>query len=114
MAIRDRGKIKWGSAFFMPEHMKMLKELKSDYHKQLKPMLDVYQIEELENNIHEAMEFSISVVITIWGDGYFHKYEGMINRLDGIGRFIYLAVTDGEGTFERIRFDDIVTIELQG
>ncbi|MHC0037901.1 YolD-like family protein [Pseudoneobacillus sp. C159] len=114
MAIRDRGKIKWGSAFFMPEHVKMLKEMRSDYHKQQKPILDTYQVEEIENKIHEAMEFAISVAITVWHDGFFTKYEGMINRLDGIGRYIYLAITDGGGSLERIRFEDIVSIELKG
>jgi len=28
--IRDRGKLKWQSAFFMPEHVKMLKNLKTE------------------------------------------------------------------------------------
>jgi hypothetical protein len=98
----------------MPEHVKMLKELKSDYHKQLKPLLDVYQIEEIENNIHEAMEFATNVKLTVWDDGFFHEFEGMIQRLDGISRFIYLAITDGEGSFERIRFEDIVSIEFKG
>jgi hypothetical protein len=76
-----------------------------------KQLLEVYQIEEIENNIHEAMEFATNVKLTVWDDGFFHEFEGMINRLDGIGRFIYLALTGGEGTFERIRFEDIVSIE---
>jgi hypothetical protein len=37
MTIRDRGKVKWQGAFFMPEHVKMLGELRTDYYRQAKP-----------------------------------------------------------------------------
>jgi hypothetical protein len=110
MSIRDRGKIKWQGAFFMPEHVKMLHELKSDYHKQLKPILDIYQIEEIENRIHEAMEFTLTLNITTWLDGFFYDFEGLVNRLDGIGKIIHLELR--EGIMERIKFIDIIKAEI--
>lgn len=110
MSIKDRGKMKWAGAFFMPEHVKLLKEFKSDYHKELKPLLDQYEIEEIENKIHEAMEFASVVKIKTWYDGFFDEWEGLVNRLDAINKMIYL---EGEsGVFEKIKFVDIVDIEV--
>jgi hypothetical protein len=111
MTIRDRGKVKWQGAFFMPEHVKMLKEFKSDYHKQLKPILNQYEIEEIENRIHEAMEFTLTLKITTWFDGFFYDFEGLVNRLDGMGKVIYLELSDG--IMERIKFVDIVRVEIK-
>lgn len=38
MAIRDRGKKKWHGAFFMPEQVKMLRELWRDTQRIVKPI----------------------------------------------------------------------------
>jgi hypothetical protein len=40
MAIRDRGKIKWQGAFFMPEQVKMQGDLWQDMKREAKPILD--------------------------------------------------------------------------
>jgi hypothetical protein len=111
MSINDRGKKKCVGAFFMPEHVKMLKGLHSDYYKQQKPLLDSYQIEEMVNKIHESMAFHSLVKITVWKDGFFHEFEGWIHRLDGMSKVIYLEISQEEGNFERIHFNDIVSIE---
>jgi hypothetical protein len=47
MAIRDRGKIKWAPASFMPEGFAMTREMYRDQARQTKPILDEYQTEEL-------------------------------------------------------------------
>jgi hypothetical protein len=81
MSIKDRGKIKWQGAFFMPEHVKMLKQFQqSDYYKSSKPVLDQYEVEENENKIHKAMEFTTHLKITTWKNGFFHEFIGLVNR----------------------------------
>jgi hypothetical protein len=110
MSIKDRGKIKWQGAFFMPEHVKMLSSLRNDYYKQDKPILDGYQIDDIENKIHEAMEFSNTLKIITWKDGFFKENVGLIHRLDGIEKRIYLETLDGY--MINISFFDIVGAEI--
>lgn len=110
MAIRDRGKIKWNSAFFIPQHVQMLKDMERDFLRNKKPLIDEYEIEEFENKIHEAMEYANKVKVSIWKDGFTYGYIGLVHRLDGINKVIYLEVNQGE--FERLKFDDIVGIEI--
>jgi hypothetical protein len=57
MAIRDRDKMKWASAFAMPEHMRLLKEMRTDYYRTKKPQLDTYQFDEFDEVISEAVAF---------------------------------------------------------
>jgi len=45
--IRDRGKIKWQPAHFMPEHRAMLNRITIDDKKQKKPQLDEHEFEEI-------------------------------------------------------------------
>lgn len=110
MTIRDRGKIKWQSAAFLPEHTAMLKEMNRDTLKQRKPILDEYQIEEIENVICYAMEFTYKVKLTVWEDGFDWEYTGLIHRLDEITKIIYLEHDDG--FINRVNFGDIIDITV--
>ena len=57
MAIRDRGKIKWNPASFMPEAFAMTRDMYKDQERQAKPILDDYQTEEFDLRIKYAMEY---------------------------------------------------------
>lgn len=107
--IRDRGKIKW-QGFFMPEQVAMLKQLQTENLFETKPILDVYQVEEIESKIHLAMEYALTVKVKVWKDG-FRQHTGRINRLDGIKKMIYLGTQ--EGYVEKILFDDILEVEVE-
>ncbi|WP_409293917.1 YolD-like family protein [Peribacillus sp. SCS-26] len=112
MNIRDRGKIKWQGAFFMPEHVKMLKEMKRDENRVEKPLLDEYQIEEFENKICFAMEFKLQIMAVVWEEGFEKTRIGMVHRLDEIYKLIYLETDGPANELFRIFFDDIVRIEV--
>ncbi|WP_175638333.1 YolD-like family protein [Metabacillus schmidteae] len=109
MAIRDRGKLKWQSAFFMPEHVKMLQDLKRDDQKVGRPILDEYQIVEFEQKICLAMEFSYQVKVKTWEKGFFKCYTGLLHRLDEINKTL---IIEQEEQFIYLRFSYIVGIEL--
>ncbi|MCK6205733.1 YolD-like family protein [Bacillus infantis] len=113
MGLKNRGKMKWQGAFFMPEHLKMLIELKKDYYRQAKPILDEYQIEEIESKISYAMEFTFLVKIKTWEDGFEWDYEGLVHRLDPIHKVIYLEKQTEDYYTIKIRFDDIVKVEIK-
>ncbi|PLS17634.1 YolD-like family protein [Bacillus sp. M6-12] len=89
MTIRDRGKVKWQSAFFMPEHVSLLRAMKTDYHRIDKPVLDEYQIEEFEQKMCLAMEFTYQVKIQVWNAGRILEYKGLILKLDELSKRIF-------------------------
>ncbi|MEB4785128.1 YolD-like family protein, partial [Paenibacillus jamilae] len=62
MNHRDRGIIKY-SPFLMPEHRKMLKELREKEERTHPSYNDVHQYEEWTRIIFEAMEFASSLSI---------------------------------------------------
>lgn len=108
--IRDRGKMKWQSAFFMPEHVKMLHELRSDYQKTSKPILDESQIDEFEQKLCMALEFKQAVNITTWESGFFREFKGSLRKLDEWNRTIHLEEEDG--CLTTIFFNQVVGVEL--
>jgi YolD-like protein len=55
MNKNDRGLKKW-HGFFMPESIKMLKDLWQDDHKTPRPQLDEGQIEDLERLLSESLQ----------------------------------------------------------
>lgn len=112
VAIRDRGKIKWKSAFFMPEHVAMLREIRKDDEREDKPILDEYQVEELEQKMLAAMEYTYPVKLKVWDCGFYKNYEGLLHRLDGVNKLIYLETKDRD--MIRINFYDLVGVELDG
>lgn len=76
MAIRDRGKIKWLPAHFMPEHRKLLSDHNVDYYRTQKPIIDENEIGEFENRICEAIEYNQAINLTVWKDGFTYEVCG--------------------------------------
>lgn len=111
MAIRDRGKMKWRGAFFMPEHVKMLREIERDMMRTQKPLLDEYQIEDMERQVCEAMEFAQPVKLTVWRGGFTYEEFGRVQYLEPIHKEVRLQ-TELE-TISRIKFEDIIAVEIK-
>jgi hypothetical protein len=111
MRIRDRGKIKFLPAHFMPEHRSLLRELARDELRQARPLLDEYEIEELENRICSAMEYTYPVKITKWVDGFTYEERGHVHYLDPIRKEVRLVAEDGSAM--AIKFEDIVAVEVE-
>jgi hypothetical protein len=51
MAIRDRGKLKWQPASFLPLAFEMQREMFKDQERQARPIIDEYQAEEFDQRI---------------------------------------------------------------
>lgn len=114
MAIRDRGKMKWMPAAFLPEHTKLINEALYDLEKIAKPILDEYQIEEIENQICYAMEYNLTAIISVWGSGLTRKLSGYIRYLEPLKKEIRLEVeVNNENIIERISFDDVIAVEIE-
>lgn len=109
MRIRDRGKLKFMPAHFMPEHRALLKELARDELRQPRPLLDEYEILEFENRICKAMEFTYQVEVTKWDDGFTYEEKGHVHYLDPIRKEVRMVSEDGSAV--AIKFDDIVDVK---
>ncbi|KAF0816569.1 YolD [Bacillus sp. ZZV12-4809] len=94
----------------MPEHVKMLREVERDLMRVQKPILDEYQINEFERQVCEAMEFATPVKLTVWRDGFTYDEVGRVHYLEPIHKEVRLQTE--QGTISRIKFADIVAVEI--
>jgi hypothetical protein len=94
----------------MPEHVKMLHELRSDYQKISKPIMDESQINDFEQKLCLALELNQDVIISIWEEGFFREFKGSIRRLDEWNKTIQLEEEDG--CLTSISFNQVVGVEL--
>ncbi len=97
-------------AHFMPEHRAFLRELARDELRQARPLLDEYEIQEFENRICYAMEYTYPVKITKWEDGFTYEETGYVHFLDPIRKEIRMINEDGSAVTKK--FDDIVAVEI--
>ncbi|MGE7762106.1 YolD-like family protein [Peribacillus sp. NPDC097895] len=75
--IRDRGLVKWEAALIMPEHKALNSKLgEVDYFLNKKPVLDEYQVEEFEYNIHYALEYHLPISFKLHNEGKPHDLHG--------------------------------------
>lgn len=92
---RTEVRLNWQGAFFMPEHVKMLKELKNDYLKQNKPLLDEQELEEIGIIVMDSLNHTFPIKFTIWDYGYFFDVIGTVVKVDLIEKKI-MVETDLE------------------
>ncbi|MFJ5717229.1 YolD-like family protein [Neobacillus sp. NPDC093127] len=110
MTIRDRGKIKWNPASFMPEAFAMTRDMFKDQARHAKPILDEYQTEEFDLRIKYAMEYKRAIRLTVWTDGFTTDYTGRIKRVDPITHELCVETKPGE--YERAAFDSVVGVRV--
>lgn len=110
MTIRDRGKIKWQSASFIPLAFEMTSEMFKDQARTAKPILDENQKEEFDLRIAYATEYNHAVKLTVWDDGFTHDITGRVHYVDPIPHELRIEVKPGE--FERVAFDSVVGVKV--
>lgn len=110
MTLRDRGKLKWEPAAFLPEYTKRLRDLDTDYHRQQKPIIDEFQFEEFDQRISYAMEYNFSVKITKWVNGFNYEIVGCVHYVDPIRKEVRLKTEADE--VNRVKMADIIAVEV--
>jgi len=108
--VRDRGIMKWASAAFLPEQRKLLREATKDELRQPKPIVDIYELEEFDHRINEAMEYNLPVVISKWHDGFTYKEKGRVHYVDPIRKEIRMVTEDD--VHIRIALAEIIGVEV--
>ncbi|WP_078548610.1 YolD-like family protein [Litchfieldia alkalitelluris] len=106
--IKDRGTKKWTS-LFMPEHIAMLRKAWDDGEKSEQPILDYYEIEEMEAKIHYAMEINAMLVFRYWRDGFTAELVGHVHYIEPITK--ELRIRDSEGANVKLRFSELANVD---
>ncbi|MBT2722862.1 YolD-like family protein [Bacillus sp. ISL-46] len=110
MTIRDRGKLKWQPASFLPLAFEMQREMFKDQERQARPIIDENQAEEFDQRICYAMEFNLAVKITVWDDGFTLDINGRVHYVDPITHQLRIEVEIGE--YHRIALKDVVGVQV--
>ena len=106
--IKDRGKIKWGMAFAMPEMVASYSRVDWDNKKVEKPILDENQLEEINQTICSAMEYNEELVFTLYYNGGFQLLIGKVHFVDPLTS--ELRIIDHFEEIHRVKFKDIVDV----
>jgi hypothetical protein len=110
MTIRDRGKMKWQAASFIPLAFEMTSEMFKEQAWTAKPILDEYQAEEFDLRIAYATEYNHAVKLTVWEDGFTHDIRGRVHYVEPITHELRIEVEPGE--FKRVAFDSVVGVKV--
>lgn len=106
--IRDRGKIKWQPAHFMPEHRKMLNQLTVDGNRQKKPQLDEQEYEEIGFIVMDSLNYTVPIKVTIWQDGFSQAITGIVDKVDMLMKYILFDSDEGK---RKIRLEEITAVK---
>lgn len=106
--LRDRGKMKW-QGFFMSEHTELLKQIPGVYEKIKKPQLDNQELEEIQIITMESLNYTLTIKMTIWIDGFTKAYEGIVDKIDHINMFIHLETN--ELKILKFHIDEVISVE---
>ncbi|USK56590.1 YolD-like family protein [Cytobacillus solani] len=106
--IRDRGFKKWQAASFLPQQWTMLKGIYRDDSKSKKPTLDEQQLEDINIIVMESLNYTLPIKVTIWRNGFFIHFVGIVAKVDPIMMYILIEVNKNN---ERIMINDITDVE---
>ncbi|OHR74761.1 YolD-like family protein [Bacillus sp. UMB0893] len=109
--LRDRGKNKKWLGFFMPEHIKALIDVETDYHRTPRPQLDEGQIEDLERLLSESLKDNILLEIITWKNGFFTSRIAIVKKIDRYDQKI--TIQDELDAEIKLEFYDIVDVKVK-
>ncbi|MEC1050890.1 YolD-like family protein [Bacillus paralicheniformis] len=114
--LKDRGTIKWTS-MMLPEHVKLLRELKDSQNRSKRPVLDAAQLDDMEIIIYEAMANDCMLHFEVFKAKTFLNSEetGDIIHLEGKIHYINhqkktFHIVDLKGNPHFIKFKDLIGV----
>ena len=110
MMIDDRGMKKW-HGFMMPEHISDIKEMWLDGEREKKPILDEFQLKEIDEKLTAAQEFSLLLVFDLWFDGFFEEVEGIVHKVDILNKVVWINSISGE--LAKFSMDNVIGVEFK-
>ncbi|MDO6655241.1 YolD-like family protein [Anaerobacillus sp. 1_MG-2023] len=108
--IRDRGNIKWTS-MMLPEHVKELRDWKTEEKRSGKPVLDEQKMAEMNETICEAMAVHNSLCFQYFSGGETKTLFGYVHYVDPLTK--ELRIIDHNEKRTTIKLLDLVHVELE-
>ncbi|MEK4148996.1 YolD-like family protein [Robertmurraya sp. FSL W8-0741] len=93
----------------LPEHKELLIKMGKDKEKVPKPVLDEQELEQINIDIYNSLNYTMPMRLTLWDDGYFKDIEGVIDKIDYVTKTL-LIDTDKE--ILRLSINDISKTEM--
>lgn len=106
--IRDRGAKKWTS-LMLTEHVGLLRDYFANDGWSEQPILDEYEIEEMESKIQYAAESGDSLEFGYWRDGFVSSVVGRVKKIDAITKELYIIEESGGNL--RLKFSELVSVK---
>ncbi|MGE8207849.1 YolD-like family protein [Heyndrickxia sp. NPDC080065] len=107
--LKDRGLMKW-HGFFMPEHIKELQDIWQEDQLVSMPILEEYQIEQLEGVVHYSMEYDLPVEFKLITHCIQHQITGKVINIDHIKKQFKLKEMNNNTDY--INFNEITDIKI--
>lgn len=106
--IRDRGRIKW-TAMMLPEHVAIIRDYIAHDGKVKKPVLDEWDLRQLEESIGLALTQNAEIKLKYWRDGDILTRGGKILKVDTGRRLLYV-----EDPFDTTAYslDDLIDVSI--
>ncbi len=112
LSLRDRGILKFQSAFFLPEHVKMLNEHWEDAEKVQRPELDEQKLADLNELVKDAVYHQDLVHVEYYSGGHILDCEGRISLIDPLKKCIHIVGGGAAAGEVRISLKDVIDIKL--
>ncbi|MBQ6447275.1 MAG: YolD-like family protein [Bacillus sp. (in: Bacteria)] len=106
--LRDRGMKKW-QGFFLPEHIKLVKEEFENQNKIKQPILDEDKLNDIDILIHEGMEDNLLLKFSLFNDGYINTLLGRTVYIDYLNN--KLRIQDEKDQIHYVSFSKLVDVE---
>jgi len=106
--IKDRGAKKW-TAMMLPEHVGLVRKYFAEDGRIDQPILDEYEIEEIESRIHFAMETGDALEFRYWRDGFVDSVVGRVHYVDAITK--ELRIVEDGGSVVRLKFSELTGVK---
>ena len=106
--MKDRGKIKW-MPMMMPEQRKMINDFLEEEKKTEKPILDESEMEIINEQLKNSLEFATPLEVDFYNNGYIKKITSLtVFKTDPIGKAIVFKDRSGEKV--KLNFSNIVKV----
>jgi len=105
--IKDRGNKKWTS-LMLTDHLGLLRDYFAEGGRIEQPILDEYEIEEIEARIHLAMEENAALEFRYWRDGFVSSVVGRVHYVDPLTK--ELRIVEETGAVTRLNFRELTGI----
>lgn len=107
--IKDRGNIKW-TAMMLPEHVELLREWKKEDEYKIRPEIDEQRLEEMNEIIHDSMEFHECLLFTYHEHRDLHEITGYVHYVDGTNG--ELRIMDQQENIHRLKLKQLTDVRV--